>query len=79
MIKDEVQVVVEEQLEMCRDMWDSSSESHYTKEWLELVDSTYYIEVTFDDDGHILDTPEEIEAKVNEVAEGTVINFEVMG
>lgn len=74
-----VRVTVTEEVECFQDCWDSRSESHYTKDWDEEQENHYDIMVMMDDDGNILDSKEELESKVKDVAQGKVIDFEIDG
>jgi len=54
-----------------------SSENHYTVDWVENQLSSYNIELETDDEGRILNTPEEIKTRIEEKQEGLSEYYEV--
>lgn len=78
-MKEKVRVRVSEEVSCFRDCWDSTSETHYTEDWMEEQENYYDVEVDMDDDGNILDSLAVIEGRLKDIIEGSLIDFEVVG
>ena len=78
MSKEKITVRVKEIVECFKDCWDYSTESHYTKDWEQEVENHYEIEVEMDEDGNIFENKEELDFKVRSIADGEVLDFEIL-
>lgn len=73
-----IDILVVEEVDCFQDKWDYTNETHYTTDWVETVETVYRINVELDNDGEILETPDQIERKILDVIDGKLISYEIL-
>lgn len=78
MYKQEIKVEVKEEVLGFKDMYDDFSETHFTQDYVDLLVNTYVIDVDVDEDGNILNSDAQVSKKVEDVAEGIVLEYNLL-